>query len=803
VIDTPPPTVSGTLHMGHMFSYTQADFIARFNRMQGKNVFYPIGFDDNGLPTEKLVEKTKKIRGASMDRQEFVEICREVVKKVEQEYREVINSAALSVDWDQEYQTISSQSIKLSQMSFLDLMQKDQAYRDFQPTLWDPVDRTALAQADIVDQEKDSVMHYIKFTAENGDDLEIATTRPELLPACGALLVHPEDDRYQHLIGKKAFSPLFKVQVNIIADDQVQMEKGSGMVMCCTFGDTTDILWWRKHHLPLRQIIKKDGKISLEELDYISHIDRALYQELHGLKISEAREKIVKLLGEHGKLIKSENITHTVKCAERSGSPLEILVTAQWSIKILDNKQKFLEKAKECNWYPSHMRTRLEHWIAGLNWDWCISRQRFFGVPFPVWYSKRAGEEGKILLADIEQLPVDPLADLPKGYSREEVEADKDVMDTWATSSISPQLNSLAINDKFNIDFDRHQQLFPADLRPQAHEIIRTWSFYTIVKACLHENKIPWKNLMISGWCLAADKTKMSKSKGNVVNPINLFADKGADVVRYWSACSKLGADIAYSEQMFAIGKKLVNKLWNAAKFCQQYFIEMNGFEVETLQQAIEKNYIFEYVDLWMLDKLEQTLEKVQIEFARYEYSTAKTIAEDFFWNIFCDNYLEIVKVRAYNPNDNNLPGKISAIYSLYFALEVILKLFAPILPYVTEEIYQALYPNKLNSIHQKASWPRLSKVKNDAEIVKASEYLVEISNFVRKFKSEAKLSLKTPINSLYIASKDDELQTLLKKVSNDFHNVTQVENLLFVSLDEIEKGEASQDGKFIMKIKI
>ncbi|HLD77311.1 MAG TPA: valine--tRNA ligase, partial [Rickettsiales bacterium] len=566
VIDTPPPTVSGVLHMGHVFSYTQADFIARYQRMSGKDVFYPIGFDDNGLPTERLVEKIIGKKAGVFESENghgsFTAKCREVVETAEKEFEILFNEIALSVDWSQKYQTISPQSQKISQASFVDLYHKKLVEKKFEPVFWDISDRTALAQADLVDKEVEGVMNYILFGIDGGDKkIEIMTTRPELLPACVAVMVHPNDSRYKHLHDKHAITPIFGVKVPIIADEDVLMDKGTGAVMCCTFGDEADIKWWKKYNLELKIIIGKNGLIEFPD-----------FATIHHRKIKEAKDIIIEMLREKNLLKNQEKITRFVKCAERSGAPIEILVMPQWFVKILDKKEELKAKASQCNWYPNFMKVRIDQWIDGLSWDWCISRQRFFGVKFPVWFSKRKNEEGKILVANIDQLPCDPSIDLPKGYLREEVDAETDIMDTWATSSMSPQLSSQGISDEISFDEARHRKLFPADLRPQAHEIIRSWAFYTIVKAHLHENKIPWKNLMISGWCLAADKSKMSKSKGNVVTPTALIEEKGSDVVRYWASTSHLGADTAYSDDVFKIGQKLLTKLYNAAKFASMNF---------------------------------------------------------------------------------------------------------------------------------------------------------------------------------------------------------------------------------------
>jgi valyl-tRNA synthetase len=797
VIDTPPPTVSGLLHMGHIFSYTQADFVARYQRMLGKTIFYPIGFDDNGLPTERLVEKVKKIRAANMPREDFIEVCKEVVAEAEGEFRQVFKSIALSVDWNQEYQTISDQSTKLAQMSFLDLIDKNRIYRKSQPTLWDPVDATALAQAEVVDIEMSSFMNEIIFKSESGEKLVISTTRPELLPACVAVFYHPEDKRYPHLKGQKAITPLFGVKVPLIADIKVDIEKGTGLVMCCTFGDTTDIDWWREYNLPLRMILDKHGKIDnlseigAENWPSIDAKKAAVYAEqIQGLKAKVARDKVIELLQESGDFITQNPITHMVKCGERSSAPLEILVSSQWFVKLLDIKQELLAQAAKCNWHPEYMKIRLDHWIEGLKWDWCISRQRFFGVPFPAWYSKRKGEEGKVIFAHPDDLPINPISSAPRGYEMHEVEPDFDVMDTWATSSISPQLSSRAINKKYSIDYGRHKKLFPADMRPQAHEIIRVWAFYTIVKSYLHEETIPWKNLMISGWCLAADKTKMSKSKGNVITPVDLIKEKGADIVRYWASNSKLGADIAYSEEVFKLGAKLINKLWNASKFTQMQLEKLNKAPSNSIKDDIESKLIFKPIDLWLIEKLRQTVERATIEFDKFEYCNARVAIENFFWNIYCDNYIEIVKTRSYDENKINPNGQISALITMHYCLKTLLKLFAPFIPHVTEEIYSAIFKDE-KLLNQRGSWPKMNISSNkDAE--KMGDALINILELVRKIKAEKQISVSFPIQNLSIINAKSDIN--LTEIYDDLMNVTKA---IKISSDQVEPMISTEEELF------
>lgn len=801
VIDTPPPSVSGILHMGHICSYTQTDFIARYQRMLGKNVFYPMGFDDNGLPTERLVEKVKKVRAHELERKEFQDLCKEVVEDAELEFEKLFNSIGLSVDWSQKYQTISDDCTTISQMSFLDLYNRQAVYRAFEPTIWDPVDGTALAQADLEDKEVPGVMSDINFELENGDSLTIATTRPELIPACVAILYNPEDARYKHLKNSFAISPIFGVRVPIIEDETVDLEKGTGVVMCCTFGDIMDIEWWKKHKLDTRLIINKFGKIALQD-KVNNHAfpfhETKLVQDsisrLEGKKVLDAREEIIQILKENGFLIAQKETIKVVKCAERSKAIVEIIVTPQWFIKVLDKKKELLEKSEECNWHPHFMKARIDNWIKGLNWDWCISRQRYFGVPFPIWYSKRAGEEGKILVADKDQLPINPITSLPKGYSRHEVNAEMDVMDTWATSSVTPQINSHAINDEFAIDKDRHKKLFPADIRPQAHEIIRTWAFYTLVKAMYHEDTIPWKNLVISGWVLASDKTKMSKSKGNIVTPIALIEEKGSDIVRYWAASSKLGQDLVYSEDMFQIGKKLINKLWNASKFISIHLNEIDVTKIDINKDVVNQ------VDKWILSKLHQTIKLSTKEFEKFEYSVAKSIIEDFFWNSLCDNYLELIKIRIYDENHSNPAGKKSAILTVAIVLDNLLKLFAPFLPHITEELHDIMFDTKA-SIHSKGKWPKAESIPYNEHSEALGKHLVEILNVIRKFKAEKAISIKAPLNHVGIFSK-----TKAFEFGDALIDLQNVMNITTLDIDKKNNdGEAvleSENGNFDIKIK-
>ena len=818
VIDTPPPTVSGYLHIGHVFSYVQTDFIARFQRMRGKNVFYPIGFDDNGLPTERYVEKLQNVRAMQMERKEFMELCENVSMKAEDDFRKLFKSIALSIDWSQQYRTISKRSCHIAQLSFLDLYHKGHIKRDSSPVFWDIVDRTAIAQTEIEDRQESSVTNEISFFSLDGkSEFIISTTRPELIASCAALLYNPNDIRYNKLNLREVVTPIFNKKIPVIADHDVVIEKGTGLVMCCTFGDIQDLYWQKRYNLEIKQCIDLSGKMQNSGI-------------LDGLTVNQAREKILTILKENGLLKKQIDIVHTVKCAERSGAILELIPTDQWYIIVMDKKKKLIEKTRQCVWHPDYMRIRLENWINGLNQEWCISRQRYSGIPFPIWYSKRSGEEGRILIATKEQLPVNPTIDLPYGYEKHEVIPDIDVMDTWATSAISPQLSSWGITKEYSIDNERHSKLFPADLRPNGHDIIRTWDFCTIVKSLLHENTIPWRNVMINGWCMTTDKVKMSKSKKNAISPLELLEEKGADVVRYWASTATLGTDIIFSEEKFQAGRKLVNKLWNAGKFCHIHTSDIQNSEnyenADFLSNFIKNRKISHFTDLWIINKLNELVKKATEAFENFEYYNARSSVESFFWNDFCDNYLELVKKRIYSNEEHFIKKKmqhidginndkskdtlysaeyknsinsISAKYTIFYTFQIILKLFAPFIPHVTEEIYQNIYVSKttdntinkeinihnnskvINSIHAKNKWPSFKDFVYDDEIVQAGDTVITLLELIRKFKSEHSMPLNSNINEVNVyTDKAEKLQQseLYSDLLEDLQNACNITNL-------------------------
>lgn len=816
VIDTPPPTVSGALHIGHVYSYTQADIIARYMRMSGRNVLYPIGWDDNGLPTERLVEKVCKVRGGTMARDAFVALCREVIPEYEQQFRDLFSRLALSVDWSREYQTISDESRTVSQMSFLDLYHKGLLERRLEPTLWDPADRTAIAQAEVEEIEREGKLNYIPFEIEGGDcePAVIATTRPELIGACGGLMIHPDHPRAAELVGKRAISPLFQVPVPICAEPSVDPEKGTGIVMCCTFGDVTDIVWWRTHKLPLRMVIDQAGKMAeslpIGEPDWPS-LDpegaQAVVAALAGLKAERAKEAILELLAARGLVLRQETTRQIVPAAERSGHPLEIIVTPQWFIRTLDFKDEILAKGREVDWKPEYMRQRFESWVDGLKWDWSISRQRHFGVPLPVWYSKRSGEEGKIIVAGKEELPVDPTIDAPKGYAPYEVEGERDVLDTWATSSVSPQLNTRSINADYALDIDAHRRQFPMALRPQAHEIIRTWAFYTIVKALHHENTIPWKTIAISGWCLAHDGSKMSKSKGNVVDPIKLLDQYGVDAVRYWTGTSRLGQDTALSENTLKQGKRLVTKLWNATKLAHMALEAAEraaALDPTTPGADVERGAISHPMDQWLLGRLAETVKTATEAFEAYEYAAAQRVVDDFFWRTYCDNYLEIVKRRTRFEGAPNAEER-SACLTLWHAADAIVRLYAPFTPYVTDALFDILHGAQnrpAGTVHARGMWPKTDDQVDPTLQEAAGEAFVSILAAARKVKSEAQLSVKTPARTLTLVGVDDPA-SLIAGAEADLLAVTNAAVLKGGSAPAGSAAAASPDGRFMVAMEL
>ena len=760
-IDTPPPTVSGSLHVGHVFSYTHTDVIARFQRMRGMAVFYPMGWDDNGLPTERRVQNYYGVRcdpslpydaefeppstpgkhPESVSRPNFIELCAKLTAADERAFEALWKQLGLSVDWTMTYVTIDRRSQQASQAAFLRLLAAGTAYQLEAPTLWDVDFQTAVAQAELEDRERPGAFHRIRFTGADGQAVDIETTRPELLPACVALVAHPDDARYRPLFDSDVRTPLFGVSVPVRPHPLADPDKGSGIAMICTFGDLTDVTWWRELALPVRAVVQPNGTLRPVEwgTDGWESNDPAAaqraYDELANLSISRARTRIVDLLRESDVLIgELRPITHPVKFFEKGDRPLEIITSRQWFIRTTGAREALLARGRELTWHPDFMRHRFENWVNGLAGDWCISRQRFFGVPFPVWYrldGHGVPDYAQPMVPDESRLPVDPLTNVPDGYRSEQRDqpdgftGDLDVMDTWATSSLTPQLAGGWLTDP-----DLFGRVFPMDLRPQAHDIIRTWLFTTVLRAHLEHDCLPWRHTAISGWVLDPDRKKMSKSKGNVVTPIDLLETYGSDGVRYWAASGRPGADTTFDPAQMKVGRRLAIKILNAARFA--------------LLQAEPRGAITEPLDRGMLTALAALVSDATAQLEEYDYARVLERTESFFWT-FCDDYLELVKSRRYGDVGQAAAG--SANSAMLVALSTLLRLFAPYLPYVTEEVWSWWQPG---SVHA-SRWPTSDEVVAplggpDAQALIVRQTTHEALAEVRRLRSIAKLPGRTVI---------------------------------------------------------
>lgn len=746
-IDTPPPTVNGKIHIGHIFSYSQAEFIARYKRMTGHKVFYPFGFDDNGLPTERLVEKKRGIKAHQTSREEFIKFCLEETGELEKQFRNLFSSFGFSCDWNYEYSTISEKARIISQRSFLELYKNNQVYFSEAPALWCTECQTAIAQAELETKEIPSKFNYLRFYFEGSKDfIEIATTRPELLASCQCIFINPEDKRCNDLLGRKVVVPIFNFTVPIMTDEKVDMEKGSGLVMCCTFGDVTDLEWFKKHNLTFKESILTNGRMS------------SICGKYEGMKVKNAREEIIKDLISQGYMIKQDDILHNVATHERCGTPMEITIKKQWFIDILSKKDSYIDAGNKINWYPSHMRARYTNWIENLEWDWCISRQRYFGVPFPVWYCKDCG---KVIVADEKDLPVNPLKDNPSKTCEcgcQEFIPENDVLDTWATSSVTPFINLNWYDDKSFMS-----DKLPMSLRPNAHDIIRTWDFYTIVKSLYHTNKIPWENVMISGHVMANKNEKISKRKGNSkMEPLTLLETYSADVVRLWAATGSLGNDILFSEEEFRNKNKLVNKIFNASKFVLMHLEGFeknsdNGEKVQLNPFDVNDKVTLLPMDNWIISKFNDVYRRYKSHLEKYEVGLGLVDIEKFFWE-FCDDYIEIVKNRLYKPEIYGEESRKSGLYACYHVLFGMLKCFAIYIPHITEEIYQSYYRNveKNISLHQCQMGDIKGLTENDCYLEYGNK-VVEIISAARRYKSENNISLKAEIDSISVVTPNPE----------------------------------------------
>jgi valyl-tRNA synthetase len=812
-IDTPPPTVSGSLHIGHVFSFTHTDVIARFQRMRGKDVLYPMGWDDNGLPTERRVQNYFHVRcdptlryipnlqlpspdtidpnslPLVISRANFIELCLRLTNEDEKAFKELWTRVGLSVDWRLEYSTIDRRSRAAAQRSFLDLWRKGHVYSLEAPVMWDVDFQTAVAQAEVEERQIRGAFHRIRFGIEDSNEtFTIATTRPELLAACVGVTAHPDDARYRHLFGRRAITPLFRIPVPIFPSELVDPKKGSGILMVCTFGDTTDLRWWRERKLRLRQIIGRNGR--LVPMDFVrgdwNSIDpetaNSYYSKLAGKNVREARRIIVDLLrdvssGAEAALVGEPTpIEHPVKFYEKGDHPLEFISTRQWFVRLLDKKDQLIKFGDRIQWHPEFMRRRYRNWTENLAFDWAISRQRYFGVPFPLWYP--IGQDGAIeyerpLMASEDTLPIDPSATTAPGFAEAQrhqaggFTAEPDVFDTWFTSSLTPQIVA-----RWGEDPENFCRLFPMDLRPQSHEIIRTWAFYTIVKACLHENEIPWRNVAISGWVIDPDRKKMSKSRGNVITPLHLLEEYGSDAVRYWSASAQLGSDTAFDVSVLKIGKRLVTKIFNAAKF--------------VLARECASGTITYFMDRVFLSRLCDLVWRATGAFENYEHNIALAETERFFWTAFADTFIEMTRARTQGAL--GVEAQVSAISALHLALNVLLRLFAPFLPYITEEVWSWEFSARTGhtSIHT-APWPSEADFAGIA--IRDTSDIFDVANqamfVINRGKSQAGVSTAREIQRAVLAASPTVLGWL-DTVKDDVRFAVRARELLIIEATDL-----------------
>jgi valyl-tRNA synthetase len=772
-IDTPPPTVSGSLHMGSVFGYVQTDSVARYQRMRGRHVFYPMGWDDNGLPTERRVQNFYGVRCephlpydpafvppekpgkeiVSISRPNFLELCEGLVAEDEAAFEELWRRIGLSVDWSLTYTTVGPAARRTSQRAFLRNLERGEAYQADAPTLWDVDFRTAVAQAELEDREMPGAYHALRFHKPEGGDVLVDTTRPELLAACVAVVAHPDDARYQPLFGSEVVTPLYGARVPVVAHHLADPEKGTGIAMICTFGDTTDVIWWRELQLPTRAILGTDGRLKPEPPAGITSDGAAAYEAIAGRTSKQAQKIVVEQLHASGELEGDPRpITHTVRFFEKGERPLEIVTSRQWYLRNggrdLELRAELLALGRELRWHPGNMRARYDSWLEGLNSDWLVSRQRYFGVPFPLWY--RVDADGNSvyddpLLPPEPALPVDPSTDRPSGYTESQRDrpggftADPDVMDTWATSSLTPQIVTGWVDDP-----DLFERTFPMNLRPQGPEIIRTWLFDTVVRARFEHGELPWSDAIINGWVLDPERKKMSKSKGNVVTPMPLVEEYGADAVRYWACNGRPGVDTAVDFGVMKVGRKLAIKVLNASKFV----LGVSGDAEEDTSRVTSA------LDRSLLVALADLVADATAAFEEFDYARALERTERFFWS-FCDDYLELVKSRAYD--DANDETVHSAAVTLRIALSTLLRLFAPVLPYVSEEVWSWW---RDGSIHR-AEWPNADALRVEGGDPLVYDVAADVLADVRKVKSTQKVSLASPVERVHVVDTAERLAAL------------------------------------------
>ncbi len=767
--------------MGSAFGYVQTDSLARYQRMRGREVFYPMGWDDNGLATERRVQNFYGVRcdphlphdpafeppttppkdPIPISRPNFLELCARLVAQDEQAFETLWRGLGLSVDWSLTYTTIGTAARRTSQRAFLRNLARAEAYQADAPTLWDVDLRTAVAQAELEDRELAGAYHALRFHRhDGGGDVLIDTTRPELLAACVAVVAHPEDERYQPLFGTDVSTPLYGVSVPVVAHRLADPEKGTGVAMICTFGDVTDVVWWRELRLPTRAIIGVDGRIRAEPPAVVVDGAASVYAQIAGKNVKQAQKIVVEQLRASGELEgEPRAITHPVKFYERGDRPLEIVTSRQWYFRNggrdPELRADLLRLGRELRWHPPHMRARYDTWIEGLNSDWLVSRQRYFGVPFPIWYHVGADRETVYddpIVPDEDELPVDPSSDVPDGFTADQrgrpggfVE-DPDVMDTWATSSLTPQIVTGWVDDP-----DLFGRTFPMNLRPQGPEIIRTWLFDTVVRARFEHGELAWSDTTINGWVLDPDRKKMSKSKGNVVTPMPLVEEYGPDAVRYWACNGRPAVDTAVDYGIMKIGRKLAVKILNASKFTLNIANatlaadQLASDDLATIDNALDRS---------MLAALADLVDDATAAFDTFDYARALERVERFFWR-FCDDYVELVKGRAYG--GVGVSEATSAALTLRTALSTLLRALAPIMPFVTEEVWSWF---ATGSIHR-TPWPVAAPLRLTDGDPLVFEVGSDVLAAVRKAKSEQKRSLMTPVARVVVHDTPERLAAL------------------------------------------